>query len=600
MSVLRLRGSAARFGAFGLLGAILVGGFLLLDDGVTHERVMPSIADAALALPMPDAVETLEPLTRREQASSGARSLRAADGPGIQGWLAVEGAALPAWLSVRGAGTPRDGRVAVAADGHFAIPDAVKDARILITLPDHLVTSEAPSEDSVIGSRYVHLVAPARVDVLAQTLASALQVRLLLPDGGASAAGLRVLCRLDGPSARDFTLEADAQGWLAAPLPADGWWSTLRMTPLAHERTLYERLYLHRVDVPASGIYGGLRLRRSAVVTLRFLDALDRPVPDVEAEEPGISTPSDADGLLMIRKEDRDRAEWQHPRFVPSRAAWPAPPDGEEKVVRMVPPGNWVLTLGIPVDDDVHTLLLVPRAFDTTAADRRSREIMLPGEVVDGWMKWSLDNRMLGPGDGLRYEWCGIPIRLEPIELAPGVDAVRSIASANFTQYEVQLFLHDGTPAAEAYVRCLRYRERADKDGWVRFALPDAVGQHSLFFHDGGGGPPIGFRFSEGRRPAVPTSLRFEASFPLGLSIESTQGDPPSRVRIRLADQPGDESITLAVRDGLAAGGRFPAGPRDYRIEANGFDPITIRLDVGAAQQMTRVELTPSQKLGPR
>jgi hypothetical protein len=586
MNLFRTQRSVARCGALGLLVAALAGGFLLFSGDAQPGRETPQHAGKAIAVRIPEAVEAVEPLTRREQAASGARPLRAADGPGIQGWLSVDGTELPAWLAVRGAGAPRDGRVAVAADGHFAIPEAVQGARILIALPDHLVTSEAPSDDSVIGSRYVHLVAPARVDVLAQTLASALQVRLLLPDGGAPAAGLRVLCRLDGPSARDFTLEADAQGWLAAPLPTDGWCSTLRMSPLALERTLYDRLYLRRVDVPASGVYGGLRLRRSAVVTLRFLDPLDRPVPDVVAEEPDVSTTSDADGLLLVRDDDRARAAWRHERFVTSQAVWPAPPDVAEIIVRMVPPGNWVLTLGTPSDDDVHALLFMPRAFDVPASGKPPREFMLPRLAEAGWQQWSLDNRLIGRGDGLRYEWCGIPIRIEPIELAPGADAARTIAPANFTQYEVQLFLHDGSPAAKASVRCMRYRERADEDGWVRFALPDAIGKLTLSFHDGLGGPPIEFHFRDGSRPAVPTTLRFERTLPLMVAVTVKQGEPPTLLRV--TDSDGATPLTANVRleAGRGQGGAFPPGRRLFLVQARGFEQISLWHDVSSQEPL--------------
>ena len=562
-----------------------------MEDG--REEVPEPLNAAAANAASPETAQTeLETVERQtlDVNEGRSRSLRAAEGSGVQGWIGVEGAELPATLAVLGAGLPSGSKVAVADDGSFALPEAISGERYLIRLPAELVTSWSPTEDSVVGSSYVHLVAPARVDVYAQTLASALHFTLLLP-GGDPAARRRAQVTLDGQHPRTLTVETDHEGAAFVPLPFNGWWTNARITPQPEAGVIYEHCWIARTDLAASGVAGACRMRRAASESYLFLDLGSRPVAGVRAALPSTSTISDDEGFLVLLKQDVDRVRWEHPHLEASTRSVSVSV-ARMFPIRMVPKGGTTWLCPDPNAPENFELMLIPGAYpDGDANDPRRRDTW-PRSVhrKKREIDWRIENTEIAPGDGLALCWRGITYWRGPAEYGNG-ESVRSLPNPTIRTYHVTIYESDGAPAAGVRFRTNSGSAvRTDDAGVASFEYVDASGEESLWVEVGDDVLTLRYPFDANGRPGMPSIIRLPVLKPLLLRVVSR---PPQVRSISLAiETEWNRAIVDAALSWSGANddaGLFPIGRRLYRITLR--DGVTIEAwhDTASGQALTIV-----------
>jgi len=556
----------------GALAAILFG----LDGG--GPPTADDLAQNAKAEVPPPASELMD-APRREAlqvTTLGEHKVRALDGPGIQGWLGVDGAPLPAFLLARGPGVPAGTQVEVAADGRFAVPNAAVGARYLLQLPEGLVTSWAPTDDSVVGSRYVHVIAPARMDVLVQALADVMQFTLLLP-GGEPAAFRRAQVAVDGARLRVMTVETDIEGTALAPLPPDGWWTNASITPQAEEGVLYERFWIARVDLSGSGNAGTCRMKRAASSIHAFFDVEDRPVSGVRAAPPSTSTTSGADGQLVLLNQDMGRVQWLHPEL--DAAHHFNPVDGSKfPCTRMVPRGNVTWLFPDPEKPNDFELDLVPGAYDDRLdVDPRPQYGRRRQSLRQTEIGWRIENVAMEPSDGLLLTWRGVAYWKGPVEYGHG-ERLRSLPMPRISEYSLLVYHADGSPASGVLVQSSGgYLARTDGSGSGTFELPDASEIEFLNVKDYHNGIELSYPFNALGRPTMPAVIRLPELTELSV-----------RVDILRPRSLGDQAVIETDWDGATlrgefradtkprSAGRFPIGTRLYRIRVPQHEVIEV------------------------
>ena len=212
---------------------------------------------------------------------------------------------------------------------------------------------------------------------------------------------------------------------------------------------------------------------------------------------------------------------------------------------------------------------------------------MLRDSSENGIACWEIENRLIGPGDGLLVAWRGIPVRLEPLGFARAEGETRPVAGTELVRFVVEVLLPDGSPACGASVFCGSTElGSAGADGVLAFDLPVSLERQSLVFGAGRGSAPIAFEFEAGDLPAVPSTLQFERAEKLLLMVSTTYGEPPRTVEVETAGRAGTITARLRLRDGAASGGNFPPGPRWYRISAEGFGSRSVYHDVGSNEPL--------------